>query len=151
MPELNPTTTEATTPATESPTPATPKASKPKVKAAAKKVAKSKPAPTKQAEPARSVGRAPKEGLRSPQIRILKYLNKATKPVTRNVVAEKSPVDVAACVEYLGSHDKAKREANDKKHFPSLITLGLVKAQIEEDTGVTYQLTAKGKTTAARL
>jgi|SRR6185369_4445548 len=89
-----------------------------------------------------------KAGLRKPQYRILKALSKKS-PMTRSEIAGKAPVDIAACVEYIGSSDTAVRKANDKKHFPSLITLGLVKFANDEDaTGASYEITAKGRTEA---
>lgn len=72
--------------------------------------------------------------------------------MTRTEIADKAPVDVAMCTEYLGSDDETKRKQNDAKHFPSLLTLGLIKAfppaVVEEAgrQGSTYQITAAGKT-----
>lgn len=94
-----------------------------------------------------------KSGLRKAQERILKLLAKNTKPMTRKVISEKAPVDLASTVEYLGSHDKAKRLANDEKHFKSLVSLGFVtfgKAEKEGDA-VSYVITDKGKQKAATL
>lgn len=119
-----------------------PKAAKP---AKASK-GKTKPAP-KKTESKKETN----PGLRKPQIRILAALSKG-KPMTRAMIAEKSPVDVASCVEYLGSHDPDVRKANDTKHFPSLITLGLVKfANGEEFGGVTYEISAKGRDAYAKI
>lgn len=90
-----------------------------------------------------------KDGLRKPQVRILSALSASKKALSRQQIAVKAPVDAAACVEYIGSHDPVKREANDKKHFPSLISLGLVKAEQHDVEGrdtVVYSITAKGKT-----
>lgn len=84
-------------------------------------------------------------GLRKPQIRVLRLLGKSGKAMDRAAISEKAPVDQASCVEYLGSHDDAVRKANDKKHFPSLVTLGYVAHEDHEDSGVTYEITAKGK------
>lgn len=89
-----------------------------------------------------------KPGLRKPQYRILKCLAKSPKPLTRAQIAEKAPVDQAACVEYIGSHDGDIRKANDAKHFPSLVSLGLVKHEQHDVDGrdvVVYMITAKGK------
>jgi hypothetical protein len=123
--------------------------------AAAKKTAKKTPAapaaektaakkaPAKKAAPKKETG-----GLRGPQVRILQLLAKSNKPITRSVIAEKAPVDVATCVEYIGSPDPEKRKKNDTKHFPSLVTLKLVSEQKQEIDGrekVVYQLTAAGK------
>lgn len=118
-------------------------------KVAAKKAVKK--VEVKKAAPAKT---EKKDGLRKPQERILKCLAKTAKPLTRAMIAEKAPVDVAACVEYLGSHDDNTRLANDKKHFPSLISLGLVKHEqhdIDNKDVVVYLITAKGKATAAKL
>ncbi len=98
-----------------------------------------------------TVGAKKKEGLRKPQVRILAFLAKVNKPQDRNAIAANSPVDLAMCTEYLGSDDEAKRKANDAKHFPSLVTLGFIKAiepkviEGEPAGGMTYQITASGK------
>lgn len=113
-----------------------------KTEAKASTAKKSTPAPA-----------AKKEGLRAPQVRILKALAKAGKPLPRKTIAEKAPVDQAACVEYLGSHDDSIRKANDVKHFPSLVTLGLVKCEIQDVDGrdvVVYSVTAKGRDAAKK-
>lgn len=116
-------------------------------KVAPKPVAKAK---GKAAAKKAPVTRAKKEGLRKPQVRILQCLSKG-KEMSRADISEKAPVDVAACVEYLGSDDAAVRKANDAKHFPSLISLGFVthKAYPTEAGGegpTMYQITAKGRT-----
>ena len=115
------------------------------------KAVKAKPAAKKTPAKAKSAAKATTNGgLRKPQYRILKALAKG-KPLTRAQLAEKAPVDVAACVEYVGSHDEATRKANDKKHFPSLISLGLVRFGNDEDAGAAvYEITAKGKTAAEK-
>lgn len=86
-----------------------------------------------------------KEGLRKPQIRILAALKKATKPLTRAEIAVKAPVDVAMCVEYIGSADPEVRKANDAKHWKSLITLGFVRLMNDEERGWIHEITASGK------
>jgi hypothetical protein len=99
--------------------------------------------------------RAKKEGLRKPQIALLKFLAKAKKAFTRSILAEKAEVDVAGCCEWLGAVSEEKRLANDVKHFPSLISLGLVRFAPEEEVNgravPTYQITAKGTAAAAKL
>lgn len=118
-------------------------------------MAKTNKTETKATKPAQ-VGAKKKEGLRKPQVRILAFLAKQTKPVDRNVIAAGAPVDVAMCTEYLGSSDDAKRLANDTKHFPSLLTLGLIKKiepkviEGEPTGGTTYQITAAGKTAVVK-
>lgn len=120
-------------------------------KAPAKKAAKPAKA-AKAVKKAATNGAAPKakkDGLRGPQVRILTCLSKAKGPLTRNQISEKAPVDVATCVEYIGSTDKDRREANDTKHFPSLISLGLVKYDTHEVDGrdtIAYTITPKGRT-----
>lgn len=107
-----------------------------------------KPATKKTAD---SNGKA--SGLRAPQVRILKALVKAGKPMTRSQISEKAPVDQAACVEYIGSHNPDVRLANDAKHFPSLVTLGYVKAEMHDVDGrdvVQYTVTAKGAKAAEK-
>jgi hypothetical protein len=117
-------------------------APKGKTKAAAKTSPKA-PAAKKAAEPKVDV----KDGLRGPQVRILAYLKGQTKPVARKQIAEKAPCDVANCVELIGHNDEAARKANDVKHFPSLISLGLVKIvkAPEDASGTHYEITAKGR------
>ncbi|MCK9569152.1 MarR family winged helix-turn-helix transcriptional regulator [Candidatus Pacearchaeota archaeon] len=128
-----------------------------RTKKAVKDPAKGKAKSSKPSAKAPKTEKAPrekKEGLRKPQIRILKTLAKANKPLTRAEVSEKAPVDVATCVEYLGSWDDATRESNDVKHFPSLVSLGLVKHVDEDRDGrsvIVYSITAKGKAVAAKL
>jgi hypothetical protein len=96
-----------------------------------------------------------KEGLRSAQVRILKFLaRKEGQTFDRNQIAKEAPCDVALCVSYLGSHDAGKRAKNDEKYFPSLLTLGYVKAEIKSEDGtrekVRYKISATGKTAAAK-
>ena len=93
-----------------------------------------------------------KDGLRKPQVRIIKAMAKTSKALTRKEVASKSKVDQASLVEYLGSPDAAKRVANDKKHFKSLISLKFVKQEeydIDGRNTILYSITAAGKKAAA--
>lgn len=107
----------------------------------AKKAAKPKAKPAKAAKPT--------NGIRKPQLAILKALAKAGRSLTRGQIADKAKVDVAWLTSWIGSHDEGVRKANDKKHFPSLLTLGLVKyAPGDEDGAVAYQVTAKGEKVA---
>lgn len=105
------------------------------------------PAPktTKKAAKPSANGHAKKTGLRDPQIRILKALSKASGPLNRKALSKKAPVDLAFCTEYIGSVKDDIRKANDKKNFPSLITLGLVRPEVDEEDGIVYAITAKGK------
>lgn len=167
MSQTETTTTTETTPKTS-----TKKAAP--VKTAAKKATTSIPAPTKGAKKATTeVKAAPKaevkapetakevatkksgtaSGLKRPQERILKFLASQEEAMSRAAIAEFAPVDVAACVEYIGSHIEEKRLANDTKHFPSLISLGYVKfaLPVEGSRGVVYSITAKGKQIAAKI
>ncbi len=112
------------------------------VTAAPAKKAPAKATKTVKAEPKKV------EGLRKPQIRLLEALKKAGKPLSRAQAAEKAEVDQAACVEYIGSSNPEIRKSNDAKHFPSLISLGLVKHEQHDIDGkdvVVYSITAKGK------
>lgn len=105
-------------------------------------------------KPAAKKAPADNGGLRTPQVRILRALAKAGKALSRPQISEKAPVDQAACVEYLGSHDDATRKANDKKHFPSLVTLGLVKHEKHDVDGrdtVVYSITAAGRAKLAKI
>lgn len=85
------------------------------------------------------------DGLRKPQLRILEALAKSAKPLARKGLAAAAKVDSAGCTEWLGSADDAVRKANDAKHFPSLVTLGFVKAEQQEGEPVTYSITAAGR------
>lgn len=126
------------------------KASKKAAPKKASKKAAPKKAAAKKATKKEGVGRAKKEGLRNPQVRILAALAKHGE-MTRAAIAEKAPVDVATCVEYVGSDDEAKRLANDKKHFPSLVSLGFVKQdwypnkETDAQGPTHYTITAAGK------
>jgi hypothetical protein len=83
--------------------------------------------------------------LRKGQVRILQCLCKASGPMDRKAIAAKAPVDLASCVELIGSPDKATRTANDKKHFPSLIGLGYVEVEHPEEGPAVHSITAKGR------
>lgn len=124
-------------------------------KGAAKKAAPVKAATPIVKEETKTIIATTKEkgGLKKPQIRILKALSNpaVTVPMSRAQISAAGSVDVAMMVEYIGSHDDAKREANDAKHFPSLITLGFVKPETREDVkGVVYSVTANGRKEAAK-
>ncbi len=143
-----------TPPAAPKAAPAKKPAPKPKAAPAPKKPV-SKPAPKAKADAKPPTNGHAKAGggLRGPQVRVLVALSKSNKPLTRVQIADKAKVDQAALVEYVGSADKARREANDKKHFPSLLSLGLVRADDAEVDGrevVVYQVTAKGRTAASK-
>lgn len=89
--------------------------------------------------------------LRKPQVRILKALAKSGKPLARKAIAEKAGVDEAGCVEWLGSPDATKRKANDAKHFPSLVSRGLVRfGEPAEGGAATYEITAAGREAAKK-
>jgi hypothetical protein len=93
--------------------------------------------------------RPKKEGLRSPQVRLLQALSLAGKALSRKEMAIKAKVDVSSCVEHLGSMDDEKRKKNDEKHWPSLITLKHVKWKaVKEEDGteeIKFEITADGK------
>ena len=150
-------TTETTT------TEATPVAAvkKAPVKKAVKKVAKKAPvekaAPAAKEAPAPAkkatkktvttivAPKAPKDGLRKPQIRILQVLAKG-KALTRGQISEKAPVDNAFCTEYMGSLNEEVRAKNDAK-YPCLLTLKFIKAETHDIDGkdtVMYSITAAG-------
>lgn len=86
-----------------------------------------------------------KDGLRGPQVRVLQALAKG-KNMTRPQITEKSGVDQATLTEYIGSSDDETRLKNDAKHFPSLVTLKLVKAAVPEEgtRAECYNITALG-------
>lgn len=142
------TTTTVTTEAT--PKAAPKKAAKKTAKKAPAKKAAAKKAPKKKAakKAAKTTGtRAKKEGLRKPQIRVLKALYKSTRGLNRAEISEKGEVDLAMLNSYIGSHDDKVRAKNDKLVCPSLLTLGYVKhaAQEGEGRGAYYAITANGK------
>lgn len=128
------------------------KAAAPKKKAkAAKKASPKKKA--KAAKKSSGAPRAKKEGLRGPQVRVLKALAKATRALNRTEIGTKAEVDVATLTEYVGSSDKAKREANDKKKgWKSLISLGYVKGAPaeKEGHGDYYAITKSGEAALAK-
>lgn len=135
---------------------ATPKAKKtaaPKNAAPATKPTKKAAAAAAPAEKKAPAPRAKKEGLRAPQERILKTLLAGES--TRKQLAEKATFDVTMGTEYLGSSDDEVRIKNDTKHFPSLISLGFVKAEEHEDSEgrkqTFYKITAEGKKAAAKI
>lgn len=125
---------------------------------ATKKTAKpakaTKKAPVKKAAKPSENGRAKKEGLRSAQVRILKYLAKQPKPRTRNEIADKAPADRAFCSQFLGRIDAEKRAAADEAYgFPSLLTLKAIKADTEDRDGkdtIVFSITAHGKSLLAK-
>jgi len=88
--------------------------------------------------------------LRQPQVRILAALLKHGE-LSRAELADKAPVDQAACCELIGSEDKATRLKNDKRHFPSLLSLGYVSsANPKEGGAIRYSITAKGREAAKK-
>ena len=108
-------------------------------------VPKKKPSEPEQIEAPKEPAQAPK--LRGPQQRILAFLAKQKKPVTRKQIAEGAPVDTAMATEYLGSANDAIRLKNDALRFPSLISLGLISATPADDDKpvTTYTITDAGK------
>ncbi len=125
-------------------------------KTVTKKTAKKAPPKTtakKKTTKKTTTKREKKDGLRKPQIRILKALAKTKKPLTRAQIATKAPVDVATCVEYIGSPNLDIRKANDQRKFPSLVSLGFVKQELHDIDGkdkVVHSLTAAGRKEAAK-
>lgn len=85
----------------------------------AKKIAKVKP---------EKAGRAPKDGLRTGQVRILAYLAKAKGCPPRKIIAEKSGLTTGWVCNHIGPNDAAVRSATEKRTgYPSLLTLKLVR------------------------
>jgi PAB1-binding protein PBP1 len=98
-------------------------------------------------------GAPKKEGLRVPQVRILQALSDE-KARTKKQIVKDSGVDLAYCTEWIGSNNPDIRAKNDAKHFPSLITLGYVRAEKMDVDGkdvFVYEITSKGKKIAAKL
>lgn len=96
-----------------------------------------------------------KTGLRKAQVRILQFLSKkADQEFSRNQISAGAPCDLANCTELLGALDPDKRAANDAKHFPSLVSLKLVKVaerDIDGKNTTVYAITAAGRKEAAKL
>lgn len=86
--------------------------------------------------------------LRVPQRRILAILAGAKAPLDRKRIARDAKCDEAGLTEHLGSQNETKRKANDTKHFPSLLTLEMVKSA-DTDDGTVYTITAKGRKAVA--
>jgi hypothetical protein len=116
---------------------------------------KAEKATTKKAKAEKTESKKDNGGLRKPQVRILKALNRTSKHLTRAEISEKAPADLAMLNSYIGSHDDATRAKNDKKNFPSLLTLGLIAKALPEDPEknghVSYKITAKGAKLASSL
>lgn len=137
MPEVG------TTAAVES----TPVAAEAKAKKAKKTPAAKKPAKAATKAKSKAPAKAKKDGLRKPQIAVLTALSKNSRALSRNQISEKAGVDLAGLTEWIGSEDEGRRLANDKKHFPSLISLRHVKHGPSEDggSGATYIITESGR------
>lgn len=139
--------------APESPKPEAPK-TKGKGKGSKKDETPKAPETKPEEKAPESKPRGKKEGLRKAQVRILQFLLKTGKAENRNTISAGAPCDLANCTELLGSHDPEKRAANDVRYFPSLLSLGFVKAEQHDVDGkdvVQYSLTANGRKTAAKL
>lgn len=99
--------------------------------------------------------RAPKEGLRTPQVRVLKVLVKAKSPMTRKQIAEKADLDPTKVGDYVGPRPETQSEETQARwKFRDLVSLKLVKVLLE-DTGTrsiqTYEITAAGKAAVAKM
>jgi len=132
--ELTMTTATATKPTTKK-SKAT-KATRATKKPVAKKVAKKPTAKAKLSS-----------GLKPCQTKILSVL-KDGRERNRLYICEKSSVRSSAITYYLGSTNPEKRKHNDTTRFPSLISLGFVKAEvhdIKEKDVVLFSITSKGK------
>lgn len=95
-------------------------------------------------------GRTKTQGLRKPQVRILRALAKHGS-LTRKELSGKAPVDNAFCTEYVGSASDEIRVKNDAKVFPSLVTLGFVNGTVDAERGRIFTITKEGRTELARL
>jgi len=107
------------------------------------KAARTRPAgPRKERAP-----RAKKEGLRDGQVRILHVLSKAKGAMPRAMLAEKAKITVGWACNFIGPTDVAKRKVTEERTgFPSLMTLGAVKAVHDDELNENqYLLTATGK------
>lgn len=124
---------------------------KPKAKAPAKKPTAAKPAPASKGKAKPAGVYVGEHRLRKSQITTLKVLAKSNTPQSRKQISEKGKTDLAALTEAIGSEDDAVRIKNDKKHYPSLVTMALIKpSPAAEGGGTVYMITAKGRTVAAK-
>ena len=145
--------------AKSAPPKATAKAAAPKATPVKKVATPSAPksAPAKKAETAAKAategGKAKKDGLRKPQIRVLQALAKKD-GLTRAQIAERGNVDLAMLNSYIGAHNEEVRAANDAANFPCLLTLKMVRDEVHDVDGkdvVHYSLTALGRKAVEKL
>src|SRR5262245_41245836 len=92
----------------------------------------------------------PNTPLRAPQLRVLQCLAREGRPLTRKEIAELAPTDQDGLTTHLGSSDPEVRAKNDQRRWPSLLSLGLVRAE-EGEQGTVYSLTPKGKAALKKL
>lgn len=125
------------------------KTANPKKKAAAKKTATKKtPAAKKKA-----TERKKKEGLRKPQVRVLQAL-KSGKSLDKKQLSAAANVDYAMLNSYVGANDLTKREANDIRYYPCLLSLKFVKEEVHDVDGRDtrqYSITSLGKKELAKV
>lgn len=121
-----------------------------------KKVAAKKPAAKKTdkktdktaTKPAAKATAKPGDKLRAPQVKILECLHKAGKPMTRQQIIAKTELDSAWMGTWIGSPVLEVRKASDAKYCVSLVTLGLVKVEVQDVDGkdlIVQSITAKGR------
>lgn len=114
-----------------------------------KKKAKAKPGTPKATQ--NKAKRAPKEGLRVPQIRILRALEKANKPLTRNAIVEKvTQGDSPTATGYSLGPTNPDLFAKYQKEcgYPCLLLLKYVKMHNLDIDGVketVFEITAAGR------
>lgn len=95
--------------------------------------------------------RAKKDGLRKPQVAVLKTLSKSSKPLSWAQICEKAGTDPSSATSLMGSKDPATRAANDKRKFPCLLTLKAVKLGTPDESGPTvYEITPTGRQLLAK-
>jgi DNA-binding MarR family transcriptional regulator len=107
----------------------------------------------KAAKSTKAAAKGAKSDLRKAQVRIIQTLAKS-KALTRAELSAKAVVDSASLTEYVGSLYDDVRVANDRKHFTSLLSRKLVKAEQHDVDGrdvVYFSVTSAGKKMANNL
>src|SRR5262245_48289785 len=126
-----------------------PKAAKPEAEPKAKGAK-----PKAEGDKGEAAPKAKADGLRGPQVRILKALAAADGPLSRKQIAEQAPCDGAWLGTWVGSEDAELRARKDKEVMPSLVGLGFVRHVAGEADGkpvTLHAITPAGKKALAKL
>jgi hypothetical protein len=96
-------------------------------------------------KPAKRGGRPHKEGLRKPQLRVLKVLAADGGLLPRKKIIDRAKVSYGLVHKALGPVDPATCKQHDKwVGYPCLMSLGFVKVSHIADVGICFQITASG-------